>query len=92
MRLVEISNELERVIDRHVAESEAAFLAEAVEHNVEALEWDDACILAVAESGIADLKAGRFITINGPEAWERLALETHALVDQWEAEGGTAEV
>jgi hypothetical protein len=61
------------VIAKYVAEGrapdETAFLEEAVMRYAMDLEEvdDDAEVLAAADKGIAEIKAGRFETFSGPE-------------------------
>lgn len=45
---------------------------QAVQRYADALEQDDAAIIAAADEGIADIEAGRFTLVSGPEDMERL--------------------
>ena len=93
MGVVQLPDELKQVIDRQVAEgraaSEADFLIEAVQRYAEALELDEDEIVAAADEGIADIEAGRFELISGPEDMERLQRELSATLDRL-AERGEA--
>jgi len=79
MSVVQLPDELKRVIERQVAEgragSEAEFLADAVQRFAGALETDDDAIVAAADEGIADIEAGRFELIAGSEDMQRLRSE-----------------
>ena len=76
MGAVQLPDELQRVIERQVAEgratSTAAFLEEAVLRLVDdaRLEADD--VRAATEAGIADIEAGRHTTVAGAEDGRRL--------------------
>jgi Arc/MetJ-type ribon-helix-helix transcriptional regulator len=79
MGVVQLSDDLLQVIDRQVvqgrAASEAEFLAEAVQRYAQALEAAEAEILAAADEGIADIEAGRFVLIDGPDDMRWLRAE-----------------
>jgi len=94
MGVVQLPDDLKDVIARQVAEGRAAseteFLAEAVRRHAEALEADEDEIIAVADEGIADIEAGRFRVIAGPEDHRRLREELIARVNQRAAMRGPA--
>ena len=75
MGVVQLPDHLRQVIVQQVAEgraeSEAAYLEEAVRRYAAELEAEDD-IVAVAESGIRDIEAGRFVTVATPEDAEAL--------------------
>jgi Arc/MetJ-type ribon-helix-helix transcriptional regulator len=77
MGAVQLPDELQRAIDRQVAEgraaSAAAFVEEAVLRLLDDARAEEDEIVAVAEAGIADIEAGRFITIETPEDMQRLS-------------------
>ena len=72
---VRLPEEIQEIIDRQVAEGRAANQADDVEaalrRYAEDLELDNE-IVAEAEAGIADIKAGRYTTISSPEDVEAL--------------------
>jgi Arc/MetJ-type ribon-helix-helix transcriptional regulator len=78
MGAVQLPDELERAIERQVeqgrAASAAAFLQEAVSRLIEdadaEAEEDEICRAATA--GIADIEAGRFMTVATPEDYRAL--------------------
>ncbi len=82
MTLIQLPDDLKRLIDQQVAEgraaSDAEFLAVAVRRYADALEADDDRIVAAADDGIADIEAGRFEVIAGPEDMRRLRSELRA--------------
>jgi hypothetical protein len=71
MSIVRLPADLKRVIDRQVekgrALTEDEFLAAAIQCYADALEQDEDEIAAAADEGIADIEAGRFELISGPE-------------------------
>jgi len=83
MSIVQINlpDNLKAAIDRQVAEgrvaSESEFLLEAARRFAEDLEAEEE-IIAAAAAGIADMEAGRFVTISGPEDAEALHQRTMA--------------
>jgi predicted transcriptional regulator len=81
MGVVQLPDDLKKVIDRQVAAgrvpSEAAFLSEAVRQYAATLEADDE-IAAAVDEGIADIEAGRFELIATPEDMARLRAELRA--------------
>ncbi len=86
MAVVQLPDELMRVIDRQIAAgrvaSEAEFVMEAIQRYAVALELDEREILAAADEGIADIEAGRFDTISGSDDMERLQAELSAVLDR----------
>ena len=76
MGAVQLPDELERVIERQVAEGRAtsavAFLEEAVLRllDEDRLEQDD--LQAAVQAGIADIDAGRYTLVATPEDGQRL--------------------
>ncbi len=71
MGVVQLPDELERVIERQVAEgravSPAAFLEEAVMRLVDETRAEEEAVRQAAEAGLADIEAGRFTTVATPE-------------------------
>jgi len=67
MGVVDLPDELQRVIERQVADGRAsspqAFLEEAVRRLVDDTQAEEREIAAVAEAGRADIAAGRFTTL-----------------------------
>jgi predicted transcriptional regulator len=86
MGVVQLPDELKRLINRQVAEgraaSEADFLAEAVQRYAVALELDEAAIVAAAQEGIADIEAGRFELVSGPDGMDRLQADLGRELDR----------
>ena len=76
MAVVQLSDELQSVIERQVAEgravSPAAFLEDAVRRMVEATRREEEELLQVAQAGMADIEAGRFTTVASAEDERRL--------------------
>lgn len=76
MGAVQLSDELQRVIERQVAEgratSAAAFLEEAVLRLIEGARLEEQEIVTSAQAGITDIEAGRFTTVSTPEDEQRL--------------------
>jgi Arc/MetJ-type ribon-helix-helix transcriptional regulator len=76
MGAVQLRDELQRAIERQVAEgratSAAAFVEEAVLRLIDAAELEEQEVLAAAQAGIVDIEAGRFTAINTPEDGQRL--------------------
>jgi Arc/MetJ-type ribon-helix-helix transcriptional regulator len=94
MIVVQLPDDLKRVIDRQVtkgrASSEAEFLADAVQRYADALELEEAEIVAAADEGIADIEAGRFELIANSDDMRRLRAELAAKLDQIMEQPGTA--
>jgi predicted transcriptional regulator len=84
--VVQLPDDLKRVIDRQSAEgraaSEAEFLSAAVHRYAQALELDEDDIATAADEGIADMAAGRFELISSREDMRRLHTELVAELDQ----------
>jgi Arc/MetJ-type ribon-helix-helix transcriptional regulator len=92
MAVVQLPDELKRVIDHQVAEgrvaTEAEFLAEAIRRYADALASDEDNVMAAADEGIADMEAGRFEAIAGRDDRQRLRAELRESRDA--AERGAA--
>lgn len=73
--VVQLSDEIKRVIDRQIAEGrvtdEASFLEEAARRYASELDLEDE-IVAVARTGIADMNEGRYTTISTSQDAEAL--------------------
>ena len=86
MNVVQLPDDLKRVIDRHLtkghAASEVEFLADAVQRHALALDLDEAEIAAAADEGIADIESGRFELIADPDDMRRLKTELGGRLDQ----------
>ena len=80
---LQLPQRLKAIIDRQVAEghapSEADFLREAALRYAEHLDAEDE-LLAIAQAGIADAKAGRVVLIETPADAEALFQQTMAQV------------
>ena len=67
MGVVQLSDEIQRMIERQVAEgraaNSAAFLEEAVRRLVDETCAEEGAIQQAAEAGLADVEAGRFTTV-----------------------------
>lgn len=76
---VQLPDHLKAIIDRQVAEgrveSESAYLEEAVRRYADELEAEDE-VVAIANQGIADIEAGRYVLISTPEDSEALHQRT----------------
>lgn len=72
---VQLPDHLKAIIDRQVAEgrveSESAYLEEAVRRYADELEAEDE-VIAIANQGIADIEAGRYVLISTPQDSEAL--------------------
>lgn len=70
MGLVRLPDEIQRMIERQVAEgraaSPAAFLEEAVMRLVEEARSEEDEVLGAARAGIADIEAGRYTSVASP--------------------------
>ena len=70
MGVIQLSDELQRVIERQVAEgraaSPAAFLEEAVRRLVEEAGGEEDELLQAVEAGSADIEAGRYVIVATP--------------------------
>ena len=71
MGVVQLPDELQRVIERQVAEGRAAspaeFLEEAVMRLVDEAQGEEDELLQVVEAGSADIAAGRYRTVATPD-------------------------
>jgi len=71
MGVVQLPDELERVIERQVAEgraaSLAAFLEEAIMRLVDEAHAEEEAVRQAAETSLADIEAGRYTTLASPE-------------------------
>jgi predicted transcriptional regulator len=71
MAVVQLPDELQRVIETQVAEgwaaSAAAFLEDAVRRLIDDARAEEDDIRAAAQAGVADIEAGRYVTTETPE-------------------------
>ena len=69
MGAVQLPDELQRVIERQVAEgratSPAAFLEEAVMRLVDEARSEEDEVAGAVQAGLADIEAGRYTTVSG---------------------------
>ena len=76
MSVIQLPDELQRVIERQVAEGRAAnpaaFLEEAVRRLVDETLSEENELLQAAEAGSADIAAGRYVTVTTAENEERV--------------------
>ncbi|WP_424138810.1 hypothetical protein [Roseomonas chloroacetimidivorans] len=76
MGVVQLSDELQRVIERQVAEGRAssptAFLEEAVMRLVAETSAEEDEVQRAVQNGSADIEAGRYRTVTGPDDERRL--------------------
>lgn len=76
MGVVQLPDELQRVIERQVAEGRAssptAFLEEAVMRLVAETRAEDGDVQRVVQDGSADIEAGRYRTVASPDDERRL--------------------
>ena len=76
MGVIQLPDELQRVIERQVAEgraaSSAAFLEEAVRRLVDETRGEEDELLLAVEAGSADIEAGRYLTVATPEDERRI--------------------
>jgi Arc/MetJ-type ribon-helix-helix transcriptional regulator len=83
MPIVQISDDLKDIIDRLVADgvvgSGTEFVEQAVRLYATDIVYDDDELIAAAEAGLADMRAGDYTTIDGPESrtafWDRIGRE-----------------
>ena len=75
MGMIQLPDELQRVIERQVAEgraaSPAAFLEEAVRRLVDETTGEEDELLQAVEGGSTDIEAGRYVTVATPEDQRR---------------------
>lgn len=78
---VQLPDHLKQVIDQQIAagraESESAYLEEAIRRYAEDLEAEEE-IVAEARAGIADAEAGRSMTVSSPKDSDALHRRTMA--------------
>lgn len=71
MRAVQVSDEVEGIVNRHVAAGSASSGEECVEQAVclytEYLENNEAELIAAAEEGLEAIQRGEFATVESPE-------------------------
>ena len=76
MGVVQLPDELQRVIERQVAEGRAssptAFLEEAVMRLVAETSAEEDEVQRAVQNGSADIDVGRFRTVTGPDDERRL--------------------
>jgi predicted transcriptional regulator len=76
MGAIQLPDELERVIERQVAEGRAtspvAFLEEAVRRLLDDDRLEQEDLQAAVQAGVADIEAGRYTLIATPEDDQRL--------------------
>ena len=74
--MVQLPDELQRVIEQQVAEGRAssptAFLEEAVMRLVAETSAEEDAVQRSAQDGAADIQAGRYRTVAGPDDERRL--------------------
>jgi predicted transcriptional regulator len=83
MPTVQISDDVKDILDRLVANgiarSGAEFVELAVRRCAADLDYDEAELIAAAEAGLADVRAGNYTTIDGPESrtvfWDQIRRE-----------------
>lgn len=67
MGMVQLPDELQRMVERQVAEGRAAsataFLEEAVMRLIDETRAEEDAVRQAAEAGLADIKAGRYTTV-----------------------------
>jgi predicted transcriptional regulator len=93
MHTVQISDELKDILNRLVADGAAATEADFVEHAVrrcaEELDDGEADLVAAAKAGLADICAGNFVAIDGPDAhqafWDSIRREVGEKVAEMRA-------
>lgn len=86
MGVVQLPDELQRVIERQVAEGRAAnlaaFLEEAVRRLVDETRAEEEAVRQAVEAGLADIEAGRTTTVatheDGQHLQERLMARLQA--------------
>jgi predicted transcriptional regulator len=76
MGAIQLPDGLQRAIDLQIQEGRApsvlAFVEEAVSRLIDDARAEEGDIVAAVEAGLADAKAGRYITVTSAEDSERL--------------------
>lgn len=88
MPTVRISDDVKEILDRLVADGIAGsgpeFVEQAVRRCAADLVYDEAELTAAAEAGLADMRAGNYTTIDGPESraafWNEIRREVREKV------------
>jgi len=88
MPKVQISDEVRDILDRLVADgvvgSGAEFVERAVRRCAADHDGDDAELIAATQAGLADMRAGNYTTIDGPESravfWDQIKHEVRQKV------------
>jgi Arc/MetJ-type ribon-helix-helix transcriptional regulator len=92
MGVVQLPDHIRAIIDNQVSAgrvvNEAEFLEDAVRRYASDLEAEDA-VVAGAEAGIADIEAGRYDLISGPEDMERLRASFSSRLDELQRQHGS---
>ena len=82
MGIVQVPDEISKIIARQIARgragSELEFVAEAVQRYADTLDFDEDAIAAAADEGLADLAAGRFELLAGPSDMEKFRADLRA--------------
>lgn len=90
MPTVQISNDVKDILERLVADgmvgSGTEFVEQAVRLCAADLDYDEDELIAAAEAGLADMRAGNYTTIDGPESrtafWAQIKREASESVDE----------
>lgn len=81
MPTVQISNDVKDILERLVADgivgSGTEFVEQAVRLCAADLDYDEDELIAAAEAGLADMRAGNYTTIDGPEFEQRFGLRSN---------------
>jgi len=88
MPKVQISDDVKDILDRLVADgvvgSGAEFVEQAVRLCAADHDYDEAELVAATEAGLADMHAGKYITIDGPKSrvafWDQIRHEVRQKV------------
>ena len=76
MGIIQLPNELQRMIEQQVAEGRAAsavaFLEEAARRLINETVGEEDELLQAAEAGAADIEGGRYVTVVTPEDERRV--------------------
>lgn len=83
MPKVQISDDVKDILDRLVADgvvgSGAEFVEQAVRRCAADHVYDEAELIAAMQAGLADMRAGKYTTIDGPESraafWDQIRHE-----------------